>query len=164
VPWVYRLLRTRVNSPKSGSEYFSLPLGVAFHCHWGSRLALRQCVIARPGPPLRLGTDLEPKPLQEPTPPIWICSWGSDAGLRRVARFGDGWLASAYNHDAGPMRRRFVKTTGPAQNCRQRSGKLPERAGNNVHDPMSWPSEFAVSVLCQANWLVSRFGNATPRS
>jgi alkanesulfonate monooxygenase SsuD/methylene tetrahydromethanopterin reductase-like flavin-dependent oxidoreductase (luciferase family) len=30
-------------------------------------------------------------------PPIWIGSWGSDAGLRRVARLADGWLASAYN-------------------------------------------------------------------
>ena len=32
-----------------------------------------------------------------PSQPIWIASWGSDAGLRRVARLGDGWLASAYN-------------------------------------------------------------------
>jgi alkanesulfonate monooxygenase SsuD/methylene tetrahydromethanopterin reductase-like flavin-dependent oxidoreductase (luciferase family) len=30
-------------------------------------------------------------------PPIWIASWGSAAGLRRVARLGDGWLASGYN-------------------------------------------------------------------
>jgi alkanesulfonate monooxygenase SsuD/methylene tetrahydromethanopterin reductase-like flavin-dependent oxidoreductase (luciferase family) len=29
--------------------------------------------------------------------PIWLGSWGSRAGLRRVARLGDGWLASAYN-------------------------------------------------------------------
>ena len=29
--------------------------------------------------------------------PIWIGSWGSEAGLRRVARLGDGWLASAYH-------------------------------------------------------------------
>jgi len=43
------------------------------------------------------GIDLDPKPLQKPSPPIWIGSWGSDAGLRRVARLGDGWLASAYN-------------------------------------------------------------------
>jgi alkanesulfonate monooxygenase SsuD/methylene tetrahydromethanopterin reductase-like flavin-dependent oxidoreductase (luciferase family) len=43
------------------------------------------------------GIDLEPKPVRKPTPPIWIGSWGSDAGLRRVARLGDGWLASAYN-------------------------------------------------------------------
>jgi len=40
------------------------------------------------------GIDLEPKPLQKLTPPIWIGSWGSGAGLRRVARLGDGWLAS----------------------------------------------------------------------
>src|SRR6266550_2140566 len=44
-----------------------------------------------------VGIDFEPKPLQKPTPPIWIGSWGSDVGLRRVARLGDGWLASAYN-------------------------------------------------------------------
>jgi alkanesulfonate monooxygenase SsuD/methylene tetrahydromethanopterin reductase-like flavin-dependent oxidoreductase (luciferase family) len=43
------------------------------------------------------GIDLDPKPLQRPTPPIWIGSWGSDVGLRRVARLGNGWLASAYN-------------------------------------------------------------------
>jgi alkanesulfonate monooxygenase SsuD/methylene tetrahydromethanopterin reductase-like flavin-dependent oxidoreductase (luciferase family) len=29
--------------------------------------------------------------------PIWIATWGSPAGLRRVARHGDGWVASAYN-------------------------------------------------------------------
>jgi len=40
---------------------------------------------------------LQPTPAQPGGPPIWIGSWGSDAGLRRVARLGDGWLASAYN-------------------------------------------------------------------
>jgi alkanesulfonate monooxygenase SsuD/methylene tetrahydromethanopterin reductase-like flavin-dependent oxidoreductase (luciferase family) len=43
------------------------------------------------------GIDLEPRPAQLPTPPIWVATWGSPAGLRRVARTGDGWLASAYN-------------------------------------------------------------------
>jgi alkanesulfonate monooxygenase SsuD/methylene tetrahydromethanopterin reductase-like flavin-dependent oxidoreductase (luciferase family) len=43
------------------------------------------------------GIDLEPRPAQRPTPPIWVATWGSPAGLRRVARTGDGWLASAYN-------------------------------------------------------------------
>ena len=28
---------------------------------------------------------------------LWVASWGSPAGLRRVAKYGDGWLASAYN-------------------------------------------------------------------
>jgi alkanesulfonate monooxygenase SsuD/methylene tetrahydromethanopterin reductase-like flavin-dependent oxidoreductase (luciferase family) len=35
--------------------------------------------------------------------PIWIGSWGSEAGLRRVARLGDGWLASAYNTTADKL-------------------------------------------------------------
>jgi probable F420-dependent oxidoreductase len=43
------------------------------------------------------GISLEPWPAQRPGPPIWIGSWGSEAGLRRTARLGDGWLASAYN-------------------------------------------------------------------
>jgi len=41
--------------------------------------------------------QLEPRPAQEHGVPIWIGSWGSEAGIRRVARLGDGWLASAYN-------------------------------------------------------------------
>ncbi len=43
------------------------------------------------------GGVLEPPPVQRPGPPIWVASWGTPAGLRRVARHGDGWLASAYN-------------------------------------------------------------------
>jgi alkanesulfonate monooxygenase SsuD/methylene tetrahydromethanopterin reductase-like flavin-dependent oxidoreductase (luciferase family) len=40
---------------------------------------------------------LRPLPGRSPGPPIWVASWGSDAGLARVARLGDGWLASGYN-------------------------------------------------------------------
>ena len=43
------------------------------------------------------GVTLSPPPAQPNGPPIWIGSWGSTAGLRRVARLGDGWLASGYN-------------------------------------------------------------------
>jgi alkanesulfonate monooxygenase SsuD/methylene tetrahydromethanopterin reductase-like flavin-dependent oxidoreductase (luciferase family) len=41
------------------------------------------------------GVNLEPKPVQQPSLPIWIGSWGSNAGLRRVARLADGWMSSA---------------------------------------------------------------------
>lgn len=41
--------------------------------------------------------ELVPSPLQDGGVPLWIGSWGSVAGLRRVARLADGWLASAYN-------------------------------------------------------------------
>ena len=41
--------------------------------------------------------QLSPPPRQRRGIPLWIGSWGSQAGLRRVASLGDGWLASAYN-------------------------------------------------------------------
>lgn len=43
------------------------------------------------------GLELAPGPSRPDGIPIWIGSWGSRAGLARVARAGDGWLASAYN-------------------------------------------------------------------
>jgi alkanesulfonate monooxygenase SsuD/methylene tetrahydromethanopterin reductase-like flavin-dependent oxidoreductase (luciferase family) len=43
------------------------------------------------------GGSLLPPPRQSSGIPLWIGSWGSRAGMRRVARAGDGWLASAYN-------------------------------------------------------------------
>jgi alkanesulfonate monooxygenase SsuD/methylene tetrahydromethanopterin reductase-like flavin-dependent oxidoreductase (luciferase family) len=43
------------------------------------------------------GDLLAPAPRRGGGIPLWIGSWGSRAGLRRVARLGDGWLASAYN-------------------------------------------------------------------
>jgi probable F420-dependent oxidoreductase len=43
------------------------------------------------------GITLDPHPARGDGPPIWLGSWGSDAGLRRTARLADGWLASAYN-------------------------------------------------------------------
>ena len=38
---------------------------------------------------------ISPASLQRPAPPIWMSSWGSPAGIRRVARLADGWVASA---------------------------------------------------------------------
>ena len=43
------------------------------------------------------GITLDPHPLRQEGPPIWVGSWGSESGLRRTARLADGWLASAYN-------------------------------------------------------------------
>jgi alkanesulfonate monooxygenase SsuD/methylene tetrahydromethanopterin reductase-like flavin-dependent oxidoreductase (luciferase family) len=40
---------------------------------------------------------LAPAPRSARGIPLWIGSWGSRLGLRRVARLADGWLASAYN-------------------------------------------------------------------
>jgi alkanesulfonate monooxygenase SsuD/methylene tetrahydromethanopterin reductase-like flavin-dependent oxidoreductase (luciferase family) len=74
------------------------------------------------------GVVLEPPPVQRDGPPIWVASWGSHAGLRRVARLGDGWLASGYN--TTPERFRagadFLAGELPA------AGKTPESFPNGI--------------------------------
>lgn len=80
--------------------------GVPFNERWQR---LDQCVAAmrgiwqrddaprEAGPYAFSSVNMRPRPIQPNGPPIWIGSWGSPVGLRRVARTGDGWLASAYN-------------------------------------------------------------------
>src|ERR687893_224445 len=87
------------------------------------------------GPPFRgefystEGITLEPYPAQRPGPPVWIGSWGSEAGLRRVVRLGDGWLASAYN------------TTPEAFAAARR--RLEEHLGAAGKDPDPFPNAIA---------------------
>lgn len=40
---------------------------------------------------------LLPKPVQKPHPSIYVGSWGSEVGLKRLAKYSNGWMASAYN-------------------------------------------------------------------
>jgi alkanesulfonate monooxygenase SsuD/methylene tetrahydromethanopterin reductase-like flavin-dependent oxidoreductase (luciferase family) len=57
------------------------------------------------------GVSLSPGPARPGGPPLYIGSWGSAAGMRRVARLADGWLASAYNTspvDFAAARRRLA--------------------------------------------------------
>lgn len=51
---------------------------------------------------------IDPKPYQKPRPPIMVASWGSDQGLRRVAKYGDGWMASAYNITPNKFREKWT--------------------------------------------------------
>jgi alkanesulfonate monooxygenase SsuD/methylene tetrahydromethanopterin reductase-like flavin-dependent oxidoreductase (luciferase family) len=79
------------------------------------------------------GVVLEPRPVQRPGPPIWVASWGSPAGLRRVARLGDGWLASAYNTTPDRFRDGLDRLAEELQ----RVGKVPA----------SFPSAIATTWL-----------------
>src|SRR5947208_4555150 len=91
--------------PGSSPQDYTLA-GIAFEERWkrfDEAIQLLRSLLQREAPPFRgqfyaeASTPLEPFPVQEPGVPIWIGSWGSEAGLRRVARLGDGWLASAYH-------------------------------------------------------------------
>ena len=75
---------------------------------------------------------LAPRPYREDGVPIWIGSWGSDAGLARVARLADGWLASGYNTTPDQFaagRELLAQQLGQ----RGRQGRwLSQRAGHHV--------------------------------
>jgi alkanesulfonate monooxygenase SsuD/methylene tetrahydromethanopterin reductase-like flavin-dependent oxidoreductase (luciferase family) len=80
-------------------------LGVSFEERWKrfdeALTVLRALLRGEPVPedaryyPVPSDIALAPAPRQ--AIPLWIGSWGTKAGLARVARAGDGWLASAYN-------------------------------------------------------------------
>jgi alkanesulfonate monooxygenase SsuD/methylene tetrahydromethanopterin reductase-like flavin-dependent oxidoreductase (luciferase family) len=85
-------------------------IGVPFEQRWerfDEAVALLRALL-RGEEPLPVGRYypapdglMSPLPLPSETIPLWIGSWGSAAGLRRVARLGDGWLASAYHTTPG---------------------------------------------------------------
>ncbi len=73
-------------------------------------------------------SPLEPVSPQPSGPPLWIGSWGSDAGLRRAARLGDGWLASAYNITPDE----FADAWRRVQRMLEESGRDPARFANGL--------------------------------
>lgn len=85
------------------SERDYATVGIAFDERWPrfdeSVRAVRALLRGEPfaGRYYRITGPLHPLPARPGGPPLWIGSWGSEVGLRRALRLGDGWLASAYN-------------------------------------------------------------------
>ena len=92
--------------PGSSQRDYALA-GIAFEERWKrfdeAMAVLRGLLRGEPMPaepryyPLAPDVELAPGPSGPDGIPLWIGSWGSRAGIARVARAGDGWLASAYN-------------------------------------------------------------------
>ena len=68
---------------------------------------------------------------------MWIGSWGSKAGLRRVARLGDGWLASAYN--TAPEG--FAAARASLSEQLRAQGRPPDRFPNALVTMWTWITE-----------------------
>ncbi len=89
------------------SEHDYRVLGIPFEERWKrfdeAVAVLRALLRGEPLPgqpryyPVPPEIGLAPGPHRPDGIPLWIGSWGSKAGLARVASSGDGWLASAYN-------------------------------------------------------------------
>src|SRR4051794_15225435 len=82
---------------------------------------------------------LAPTPRQFGGVPLWIGSWGSKAGLRRVARLGDGWLASAYNTTP----EQFLAAKDSLSKELPSHGKDPDRFPNALVTMWTWITEDA---------------------
>jgi alkanesulfonate monooxygenase SsuD/methylene tetrahydromethanopterin reductase-like flavin-dependent oxidoreductase (luciferase family) len=70
---------------------------------------------------------------------VWLASWGSKAGLRRVARLGDGWFASAYNTTPADFE---VARESLSDELRAR-GKDPDLFPNALVTMWTWITEDA---------------------
>jgi alkanesulfonate monooxygenase SsuD/methylene tetrahydromethanopterin reductase-like flavin-dependent oxidoreductase (luciferase family) len=80
---------------------------------------------------------LEPPARQRDGMPLWIGSWGSAAGLRRVARCGDGWLASAYNTTPEVFAEARRRLAGELE----RRGREAEGFPNGLATMWTWVAE-----------------------
>jgi alkanesulfonate monooxygenase SsuD/methylene tetrahydromethanopterin reductase-like flavin-dependent oxidoreductase (luciferase family) len=120
-------------------------LGVPYDERW-KRLdeavaVLRRLLKGEPGPEepryYRTPADLELAPTPRRKIPLWIGSWGSTAGLRRVARSGDGWLASAYNTTP----ERFSEARGLLAKELGDHGRRVDRFPNGLATMWAWVDE-----------------------
>ena len=137
--------------PGSSSQDYDA-VGLSFEERWKrfdeSVAILRALLRGEETPPTHFyavpDTELAPGPYRSDGVPIWIGSWGSDAGLRRVARLADGWLASAYN-------------TSPEMFAAARRS-LAERLAEHGRDPEGFPN----ALVTMWTW-VSEDGAETNR-
>ncbi len=122
-------------------------LGIPFEERWkrfDEALAVLRALLKREPMPeqpryyrLPAGLELEPAPPREEGVPLWIGSWGSPAGLARVARTGDGWLASAYNTTP----ERFGTARAALAGALEDRGRVAEGFPNALATMWTWVSK-----------------------
>ena len=65
------------------------------------------------------GTQMEPKPVQKPYPPIWMGA-GHPRALRRAVRHADGWMGAGASSTA-----QFIENAGYVRTYLEESGRDP---------------------------------------
>ena len=123
-------------------------LGIPFEERWKrfdeALAVLRALLSGEPMPeqpryyPVPPDVELAPGPRRQGGIPLWIGSWGSRAGLARVARAADGWLASAYNTTP----ERFADARAALERALEERGREAGRAFPNALATMwTWVSK-----------------------
>jgi alkanesulfonate monooxygenase SsuD/methylene tetrahydromethanopterin reductase-like flavin-dependent oxidoreductase (luciferase family) len=122
-------------------------LGIPFEERWKrfdeAIAVLRALLRGQPMPeqpryyPVPPDVELAPGPRQRDGIPLWIGSWGSRAGLARVARAADGWLASAYNTTP----ERFSDARGALARALEENGRESDGFPNALATMWTWVSK-----------------------
>ena len=122
-------------------------LGIPFEERWkrfDEAVAVLRALLNGERMPERLSyypvpddVELAPGPRRRDGIPLWIGSWGSSAGLARVARAGDGWLASAYNTTP----ERFADAHAALKRALEDRGREPDGFPNALATMWTWVSE-----------------------
>ena len=121
-------------STKSDFDALGLPFDERRKMLEDGAVALRKLLtdanVSHDGPYYKFNdVTIAPHSIQQPSPPIWLSSWGAPAGVRRVARLGDGWIASAWH--ATPDE--FADGLGRLKLALTDQGKDPETFPNAVN-------------------------------
>jgi alkanesulfonate monooxygenase SsuD/methylene tetrahydromethanopterin reductase-like flavin-dependent oxidoreductase (luciferase family) len=107
--------------------------GIPFDERWPrfdkATATLRALLAGEPSP-----EPLAPRPVRPGGIPLWIGSWGSRAGMARVARLADGWLASAYNTTP----ERFGDARAGLGRALERHGREPAAFPNALATMWTW--------------------------
>jgi alkanesulfonate monooxygenase SsuD/methylene tetrahydromethanopterin reductase-like flavin-dependent oxidoreductase (luciferase family) len=129
--------------PGSSERDYDL-MGVSFEERWkrfDEVLAVLRAVLRGERMPERLryyhvppGAELAPRSPRQDGIPLWIGSWGSSAGLARVARAADGWLASAYNTSP----ERFSAARAALAGALAERGRNPDGFPNALATMWTW--------------------------
>jgi alkanesulfonate monooxygenase SsuD/methylene tetrahydromethanopterin reductase-like flavin-dependent oxidoreductase (luciferase family) len=122
-------------------------LGVPFDERWKrfdeAVAVLRKLLMGESDPApagyYRAPSDLQlvPPPRREGGIPLWIGSWGSKVGIRRVARAGDGWLASAYNTTPDKFSETRGRLARELASCGRQAAEFP----NGLATMWTWVTE-----------------------
>jgi alkanesulfonate monooxygenase SsuD/methylene tetrahydromethanopterin reductase-like flavin-dependent oxidoreductase (luciferase family) len=122
-------------------------LGIPFEERWkrfDEALAVLRALLSKDSMPERMryypvspDVVLAPGPRRQGGIPLWIGSWGSSAGLARVARAGDGWLASAYNTTPA----RFADARAGLARALEKRGRNPDGFPNALATMWTWISK-----------------------
>jgi alkanesulfonate monooxygenase SsuD/methylene tetrahydromethanopterin reductase-like flavin-dependent oxidoreductase (luciferase family) len=119
-------------------------LGIPFEERWkrfDEAISLLRALLDREPMPAAthfypVSPDLQLAPAPHAGIPLWIGSWGSPAGLARVARAGDGWLASAYNTTP----ERFAEARARLERALGERGREPRGFPNGLSTMWTWVS------------------------